>query len=282
MNNKRYVDMHLHSYFSDGSMSPEELVASAHRNGVSVLALADHDMLDGNKIFEDECKKYNMSYIPAVEIDTREGIANHHVLAYGFDIYEESFREYIKHVRFMLDEISVKLIDLMQRDYTDLSLSEYMDFSYDRELGGWKGLHYLLNKGLISSLKEGIKFYSEYGVTYDKSGYSSISIVSHRIKKAGGYSVLAHPGETIDTSNTDTFRKELQQIVSYGIDGIECYYPSHSKEITEICVDICKNYNLLITTGSDCHGSFGKAKVGEMHITLDQIFLKDLLERKMV
>ena len=276
---KPFVDMHVHSYYSDGTMSPDEIVESACENGVGVLAVADHDTIEGNLKIKEACIKNDIIYIPAVEIDSIEKGENFHVLAYGFDTENQEFCDYIKHIQFLLEERSVKLIESMAGDYSDISLPDYMDFTYDIRLGGWKALHYLIEKGLASSAVECIKFYPQYNIAYDTLGYSTISAITYRIKKAGGYSVLAHPGELIDDSDTDYFSKELRRIVlSCGLDGIECYYPSHSEMITQICLNVCRENDLLITAGSDCHGDFAKkTRIGEMNITLDKVALKNLM-----
>ena len=273
---KPYADLHVHSYFSDSSMSPEEAVESAVSNGVGALAIADHDVLDGNIASRDLCEANSIHYIPAVEIDTLYKGENFHILAYGFDIRSAAFKDYVNHTRFLLDEASVKLVELMNADYSEISLKDYFEYTGDRRLGGWKALQYFVEKGIAFSLKEGIKFYTEYGVTYDKSGYSTISSAVYRIKSAGGYSVLAHPGELIETADTGYFKSELEQIVKMGIDGVECYYPSHPEEITKVCLKTCEEHNLLITAGSDCHGTFGKTRVGEMNILTESLKLGSL------
>jgi len=257
-------------------MSPEEIVESACKNGVGVLAVADHDVIEGSLEIKELCSKNKIKYIPAVEIDSIEREINFHILAYNFDTANTEFCDFINHTRFLLDESSFKLIEAMKADYPNVSLQDYTDFTYDRRLGGWKMLHYLVEKGLASSLKEGLRFYPQYKVTHEKSGYSPIGVVAYRIKKAGGYSVLAHPGELIDTADTEYFRSELKRILSYGLDGIECYYPSHSEITTQICLDICRENDLIITAGSDCHGVFGRTRVGEMNVTKNKVYLKNL------
>jgi hypothetical protein len=61
-----------------------------------------------------------------------------------------------------------------------------------------------------------------------------------------------------------------------GLDGIECYYPTHSDVITDSCLSVCRDRNLLITTGSDCHGDFGYSEIGELKITMDELKLGGL------
>jgi len=273
---KPYADLHVHSYYSDGSMSPEEIVDEAVKNGVGLLAIADHNALEGSKLAGEICHANGIYHIPAVEIDTLDKDGFQHILAYGFDITNSAFIDFIKHMRFLLDESSVKLIELMQSDYSVLSLGEFLDYFYDRRLGGWKGLHYLLEKGVSSTLKEGMGFYSEYGITFNKGGFSTIAATAYRIRSAGGFSVLAHPCELIDTSDISYFKDEMKRIISHGIDGIECYYPKHTDAVTQACLEVCDEFDLLITAGSDCHGTFIENRVGEMDIPISKLRLKEL------
>jgi len=274
-----YVDLHIHSIYSDGTMSPDEIVETAISNGVGVLAVADHNTSDGSIETQKLCKERGIHCVPAVEIDALDGGANFHILAYGFDVNDQQFVDFIKHTRFLLDEQSVKLIERMQVDYPSLSLAEFMEFSHDRRLGGWKSIHYFKDKGLVSSLKDGMKFYSEYGIEFKESGFSTIAAVVYRIKRAGGYAVLAHPSVVIDSSDISKFKQELKRIVSFGIDGIECYYPSHSAAVTEACLKVCNELDLMITAGSDCHGNFwgSKGPVGIMQIMMDKLRIEKLI-----
>ena len=73
------------------------------------------------------------------------------------------------------------------------------------------------------------------------------------------------------------FKKKIERYLAFGLDGIECYYPTHTEEITKLCLEICKEKNLLITAGSDCHGEFGKAQIGEMNVRLENLYLGELL-----
>ena len=275
---KPYADLHIHSFFSDGSMMPEEIVAAAVENNVGLLAVTDHNAAEGSLAVQSLCAKIGIHCIPAVEIDTLDGDMNIHILAYGVDLNDAIFRDYLAHTRFLLDESSVKLVEALQSDYIGVSLSDFFDFTYDRRLGGWKGLHYFLEKGITSSLKDGTSLYYQYGITFDKSGFSTVAIAVHRIHRAGGYAVLAHPGEIFDTSDIrNVFYHELARVMAYGLDGIECYYPKHSESVTQACLDYCHQRDLLITGGSDCHGLFTGARIGALDITADTLVLKGLV-----
>ena len=109
--NKLFVDLHVHSYFSDGSLSPEEIASAANESKVGLLALADHDTTEGSQLLKAECSKYGIKTIPAVEIDSVDGNTNFHILAYGYDYGDQNFISFLKHTRFLLDESSVKLVE---------------------------------------------------------------------------------------------------------------------------------------------------------------------------
>lgn len=115
MMDKPFVDMHIHSFYSDGSMSPDEIVTSASENGVGVLAVADHDIIEGSLKIRETCLKKGIRFIPAVEIDSLQGNNNYHILAYGFNLENYEFLRFIQHVRFLLDEASIKLVEAMMR-----------------------------------------------------------------------------------------------------------------------------------------------------------------------
>ena len=274
-----FVDLHIHSSYSDGTMSPREIVETAKAKGVGLFTIADHDLIEGNLELRELCRENDLAYIPAVEIDTIDRGCNVHILAYGFDTENAEFRNFLRHTRFALDESSVKLVEIMQKDYPEISLSEFMEYTYNPQKGGWKTLHYFMKKGITSSLWESVRLYPKYGITCESCGYSSIAATVHRIHKAGGYAVFAHPGDLFDEADLAYFRTEVESIVKLGLDGIECYYPSHSEEVTETCLDICRKHDLMITTGSDCHGDFvgSSGEIGCMQITIEKLVLKDLI-----
>ena len=99
------------------------------------------------------------------------------------------------------------------------------------------------------------------------------------VKQAGGVPVLAHPGY-LYMRNPDGFVDMLEEMRACGVEGIECYYPSHSKDITDICVGFCKNNDMRITAGCDCHGDFDKSEgftIGALDVHLPMLDLKGII-----
>ncbi len=273
----RYVDLHLHSYYSDGTMSPEEIVQTAVTNQVGLLAITDHNVLTAVGELKELARKYGIAYLSGVELDSIDQGVDIHILGYGVDIDNDDFSRFVKNNRDILDNISIRLIKDMEKDYKDISLCDFQAFSYDKGKGGWKALHYFQEKGLTDSLREGFSIYNKYGITNDSGDYSSIREVLEQIHNAGGKAILAHPGVSIKETEPEMFRDRLLQLMEQGFDGIECYYPTHSAEITNLCLEVCRAKGLLITTGSDCHGGFGYSEIGELKVRMDQLVLDDMV-----
>ena len=272
----RYVDLHLHSYYSDGTMSPEEIVREAVANQVGLLAITDHNILTAVGELEELCREYGIAYLPGVELDSIDAGVDIHILGYGMNIKNDVFVQFVQNNRDILDDISIRLIRDMEKDYDDISLSDFRAFSYDKGKGGWKALHYFLEKGLTKSLREGFSIYNQYGITNDSGNYPPTGEVIKQIHNAGGKAILAHPGVSIREADLHKFQARLLQLLEEGFDGIECYYPTHSEEITSLCLKVCREQNLLITTGSDCHGAFGYSEIGELKARMDSLVLGEV------
>lgn len=271
-----YADLHIHSTVSDGTMTPEEIVREAKRAGVGLLAISDHDLIAGSMAVKPLCKEAGIGYLSAVENTCSFENTYHHVLSYGVDLTEEHFLSVIRHNRARHDEMSVELIRRMKTDYPSVSLEEYDGFERDVRLGGWKALHYFLDKGITETFHGGRMFYKTYNVTYPEAGFLPLETLVEAIHGAGGRAVLAHPGKTIPTEDLAVFEAELIRLIDLGLDGVECYYPSHTEEIMNICLRACDARGLMITTGSDCHGTFSGAPIGSMRVEVERIRLNGL------
>jgi predicted metal-dependent phosphoesterase TrpH len=277
--NERYVDLHIHSCFSDGTMTPAEILEHAAAQSLSFIAIADHNVLEGSRQLLSLCKAAGRGCVSAVEIDCLENNRSIHVLGYCMNIEDESFIRFLKNNRELLDMISVYLIEKMSVVYPMISMSDYDRFSYDPCLGGWKALHYLVSKGLAESLRDALRYYSIFDCPYSIVDFPSVAEVCQAIHAASGFAALAHPGEVLDSADIVLFRAELRKLAAMGLDGIECFYPSHTNEITQACLVICREKGLLITAGSDCHGSFGKTSIGEIKAAMSDLNLVGLIQQ---
>lgn len=273
-----YADLHIHSHYSDGTMAPAEILAAAEAGGLSLIALTDHNRLEGSRELRALCRGTGIRMVPAVELDSLDGGSNIHILGYGADLDDPAFCAFVRRSQACLERVSRTLIERMGCDWPGISLEEYGRFRYNRKKGGWKALHYLLGKGAAGNLKEAVGLYARYNCPMAVGGFPSVAAVCSAIHAAGGRAVLAHPGESLVYADIRAFERELERFAGLGLDGVECHYPTHSPEVTRACVRLCDEGNLLITSGSDCHGGFGRTSVGGMKVTVGMLRLGDLVK----
>lgn len=255
------VDLHIHTYYSDGTMSPKEVVADAKRKNLGIISITDHDVLDSYEEFKAEAEKVGIIPIRGVEIDAIFEGHLVHLLAYKFNDNEKFF-ELINNAKEKLLETSIELIRKMENDYDNISLEDYNSYEYDRKKGGWKGIHYLLERNITEGLFDGVKYYGKYECGHEKFEFPSVKEVCDITHEAGGYVVLAHPCNYYKDKTRDEILEKFEILKELGIDGIECYYPANSDLMTETSLEFCNKNNMIITAGSDGHGDFGAVSKG--------------------
>lgn len=255
------VDLHIHTYYSDGTMSPKEVVEDAKRKNLGIIAITDHDVLDSYEELKVEAEKAGIIAIRGVEIDSIFEGHLVHLLAYKFEDNEKLFK-LINHAKEQLLETSIELIRRMENDYEGISLEDYNSYEYERRKGGWKGIHYLHDRKITEGLFDGVKFYGKYDCGHEKFAFPSVGEVCNTVHDANGYIVLAHPCNYYSNKNKEEILEKLEILKSLGIDGVECYYPANSDLMTNTCLEFCKDNNLIITAGSDGHGDFGAVSKG--------------------
>ena len=255
------VDLHIHTYYSDGTMSPKEVVEDAKRKNLGIIAITDHDVLDSYEELKVEAEKAGIIAIRGVEIDSIFEGHLVHLLAYKFEDNEKLFK-LINHAKEQLLETSIELIRRMENDYEGISLEDYNSYEYERRKGGWKGIHYLHDRKITEGLFDGVKFYGKYDCGHEKFAFPSVGEVCNTVHDANGYVVLAHPCNYYSNKNIEEILEKLEILKSLGIDGVECYYPANSDLMTNTCLEFCKDNNLIITAGSDGHGDFGTVSKG--------------------
>ncbi len=251
------VDLHMHSYYSDGSFSPREVVELAKKKGLGFISITDHNTIEAHEEFIAACQDLEMDYVLGVELDCVFKTKSVHLLAYDFRVNEE-FLAIINKSRDLLDQMGIDLIAIMEKEYDHISSADYEAYEYDRRKGGFKGIHYLHDRGFTENVMDGLKIYRDYNVFYWNYDFPTVEEAIKQIHACGGKAVLAHPGKYYRNSSMDEVIEDFKLLFSQGIDGIECYYPIHSEELTNCCVSFCGEHDLMTTVGCDCHGEMSK------------------------
>ena len=276
------TDLHMHSYYSDGTMSPREIVEDAKKRNVQLIAITDHNVLDSYTELKEAAEEFGIKVIRGVEIDARFEDIVVHILAYNFQDNEKLFNLVHKAKNELL-ETSIELIKRMENDYENISSEDYEAYDYDKRKGGWKGIHYLFDRGITSELFEGVKYYGKYKCGHEYFDYPTVEEVVKAVHEANGYVVLAHPCNYYKNNTKEEVLEKLEKFKSIGIDGVECYYPANSEMMTETCVEFCKNNDMIITVGSDSHGEFGAVSkgieyyIGAVKKDSSELNLKDMI-----
>lgn len=258
------IDLHLHTYYSDGTMSPEELVRYAKESGAETIAITDHDGMGGLGEGMEAGKRLGVQVIPGIELSTEddEGIYMH-ILGYCFDLNNEALKKEVEWIRKKRVERNENLLAALREigcklSKEDLQLREGQDY-----VGKPTFALALARKGYVASPKEAFKegrFMRSDVVRRVHREKISARKAINLIRDAGGIPVLAHPmkiSHLIRQGGEDFFERLDRQLVklkSWGLGGMECYYSGHQPEETEQLVCMAKKHGLIITAGSDFHG----------------------------
>ena len=248
------VDLHIHSYYSDGTASPAELVQMAIDSGLQSIALTDHDTVEGLEEFLDCANDHKLELIPGLEISATHREFSLHILGYGIDHRNEHLTKWLTRLQEGRVKRNEQIINKLQKMGHDIQLDELEDISHCGQTGRPHIARLLRNKGIVQSNKDAFSLYLRKGgpAWADRFAYSAAESIEI-IHQAGGIAVLAHPG--ILEKHTKALPLLMAELVERGLDGIEAYYPSHSPAVEKKMRSFAKKYHLVLTGGSDYHGN---------------------------
>lgn len=247
------IDLHCHSIFSDGTNTPEELVALAAQGGLSALALTDHDTTDGWARFSAAGAKPPLQTIAGIELSAEFGDAALHILGYLFDPADEALQAALTWVREGRTERNFQILEKLNRLGYNLSYEDIRKHSGDDLIGRPHFAAALMEKG---HFKRKDKIFQQL-LGKGKAAYVDRRRLSPEacvelICKAGGVAVIAHPGQMRLT--TRALRRLVKKLKEYGLGGLEVWHPTHQEHQSAALLRICEDYDLAATGGSDFHG----------------------------
>ena len=241
------TDLHMHTYFSDGFNSPEELLKKAAKEGIKTLSITDHDNVNG--IFEaiEFAKKYEIEIIPGVEISTDIRDTEVHILGYFLDPSNADLAHYLNFFREERYKRAIRMVKKLNILGLDISIDDVLVFAKDSAIGRPHVAQALLAKGQVKSFFEAFyKFIGNHAPAYERKVHLSPQSAFKIISDAGGLSFIAHPGNMPEIL--------IKELIDAGVDGIEVIHPSHSPEQVRFYRGIVNEYFLLESGGSDYHG----------------------------
>ena len=261
-----FADLHLHTQFSDGTYSPEELVSQALLHGLVALALTDHDTVEGCPRTANACGAARIEFIPGTELTAEQNGNELHILGYFIDIQNpELLSEIGKFQQVRQDRIR-EMVARLNRLNVPLEAEAVFALANCRAPGRPHVARALVQAGLCASLDEAFeRFLKKNRPAFVPKFKMSAADAIELIHGAGGVAVMAHPG----LNRTD---EVIPGMVEAGLDGIECFHTKHSAAIAERYLELADRFRLLVTGGSDCHGlSKGKPLIGTVKLPYEHV-----------
>jgi len=252
------IDLHMHSSFSDGSMTPTELVLEAKEAGLSAIALTDHDTIDGIPEFMEAGEKHDIITVPGVEISIDTQLPNNghlHMLGLFIDPYSKELKKTLDYLRHQRNLRAQKIIDKLNELNIAITMDELLTEAGEGSIGRPHVAKILVRKGMVASMQEAFDVYLAKGkpAYMDKVKLGEEGAID-MIKNAGGLAILAHP-HFMGYNIFDEARVRILTLKSLGLDGFEVYYSGMPHQYTEKLLELAKEQDFLISGGSDYHGA---------------------------
>ncbi len=244
------IDLHIHSTASDGKLSPADIVLKSAERGLTIIALADHDSVDGIAPALAAAKAFpQLKVIPCVEISTDVPHGEVHVLGYFVDYTDHKLKATLERMRHSRRERAYGMVTKLGKLGIHIEWQRVQEIAGSGSIGRPHIAQAMLEKGYITSVKEAFtKYISRDGPAYVKRGKMTSKEAVELLLRTNGLPVLAHP---LTINDPETIVIKLK---AAGLVGIEAYYDSYTAEETYRLVSLADRHGLITTGGSDYHG----------------------------
>ncbi len=248
MNKAWKVDLHTHTNYSDGALTPQQLIQKARAADIRVLGIADHDNI-GALDEAIECgSEVGMEIINGVELSAALGERDIHILGYFIDHKNPKLLDYLSLFRRERLKRAQRIVEKLHSLKIPLTMDAVLEQAGSGSVGRPHIANALVDGGLTETYLEAFEKYIGYGgPAYEKKFQLSPREAVEIISSAGGISFIAHPGKNM-------YESVLMQLIKTGVDGIEIVHPSHSPEVQQYYRSVANQYYLLESGGSDFHG----------------------------
>lgn len=254
------IDLHLHSKASDGTFSVSEIFEMAQSIGLKAISITDHDT---TKSCREACSigiPSSLEFITGVEISAGSPpsypcFGSLHILGYGIEPDNSELRGKLSELQDARKNRNPQIIERLNHIGIDISLAEINDMFQGSQIGRPHIAKAMMKKGVVGSVDEAFERYigrggPAYADKYRIPCDQAIDAIHH----AGGVAVLAHPIliKPVHSLPIETLISDLKDM---GLDGLEVYYPEQFPNFISFYADIAKQFDLLMTGGTDFHGA---------------------------
>ncbi|MEW6101059.1 MAG: PHP domain-containing protein [Candidatus Omnitrophota bacterium] len=262
----KFADLHLHTIFSDGTHTPGELIKEAMAAGISCIAISDHDTIDGVCSLTAGGMKEGIEVLPALELSCEHEGREVHILGYLVDCEKHKLREKLNYLKENRIKRVYSITDKLKALGIPLDPEKVFQLAKYGTVGRLHIARAMVSEGFVNSTFEAFQKYLGDDCPAFVLGFKfSVQEAIKLIKESGGIPVLAHP-YTMDNDEL------ILKFIKYGLMGLEVYYPEHNSLKRELYLGLAEKYNLLVTGGSDYHGSAKPlVKVGSVKIPYELV-----------
>ncbi|MCX8131457.1 MAG: PHP domain-containing protein [Clostridia bacterium] len=241
-------DLHIHTNYSDGSLSPGEILDMAKERQLSVISITDHNTISGVEEAVQLGKVIGIEVIPGIELSI-EYKTEMHLLGYCFDIYNKDLSQYINSKKEWEFSELIKFIRKVRKKINNISIDDFLSIN---TINVRTIADVMIEKGYA---KDRYEIFKNFFENVDQLSINKIGLSPREgiklINDAGGLSVLAHPTR-LGCSYQELY-DILIELKEFGLSGLECYHKCHSLVDVREFIRIANELNLIITGGSDFH-----------------------------
>ncbi len=248
------IDLHTHSTASDGTLSPEELVTEAKNLGLKALALTDHDTTNGLEQAWQAGQKLGLEVIPGCELSVDFKQGQLHILGLWLPLKPKRLQKTLQDLRQKRHKRNEKILHKLQELGLDIDYAQVKALAGDVSIGRPHIARVMVQNSLASSIQEVLdRFIGPQGQAYVPKEKLGPAQAIQVLRQEGATVILAHP-YTLEMPLEDLKHKVIS-FKKLGLQGLEVYYPEHSKEQTRAYLGLCQELDLLVSAGTDFHGS---------------------------
>lgn len=264
------ADLHIHTTFSDGTNSPEEIVELAKKAGLKTIAITDHDVVEGIDRAKIKGKELGVEVIPGIEFTTEAFDTEIHILGYFIDHHSPELIEAITKIQKGREKRIFKICEKLKDLGIDLEPEKVFEMAGHRAAGRPHVARVLVKEGFVKNFREAFgKYIDFHGPAYVSHYKLSPEDAVKLVLSAKGVPVYAHPR----VSNCDQI---IPDLMAAGLAGIEVYYSGHNQTQTQHYLNLVKKNGLLATGGSDYHGVKSGREVGLGVVTIPDELVEKL------
>ena len=249
------VDLHTHSNMSDGRYSPAELIILGKKQGLSVLALTDHDTIIGINEAGKAAKQAGIGFIAGIELEINRELAQgeFHLLGLGIDKPGQAFIEAVADLSRRREERNLEILNRMEKLDIKADYKEILAMSGGYSVGRPHFASFLVKHRIVKNMEQAfIRYLGKGKPLYVPKAGLDFDHALRIIKEAGGLAILAHPMSLY--ASWSRLPSLIKSLKDRGLQGLEAWHPSARVSYCKRLECLAKSLELYVTAGSDFHG----------------------------